>query len=247
MATPMTNVRAIFRKEFVSIFDTATGPVVVVVSMLLFGVGVFYVGVGGRDLLGRGVADLYPLFLWTPLILALTAPGVTMRLVADERRAGTLELLRALPISSGELVAGKFLAGLAVLLIAVAGTVPYVLTVALLGPVEWGPVIAGYLGMALMAGTLVGAGLLVSCLTSSQTVAFFVTEAITLLWWGAGRYAAHAPLWLARVLEFVSIDSRFRSIARGVIDSRDVLAMLVMITLCLAAAVFVLRWERLRR
>ena len=244
----MNNVWAVFRREITSFFDTVVGPVVVGISLVLFGLGVFYFGThGGRDLIDRGVADLYPLFFWTPLILALTSPGVTMRLMAEERGAGTYELVRALPISAPQLVAGKFLAGLAVLLIAIAGTLPTAATVALLGPLEIGPALAGYLGMVLMACTLVSAGLLISSLTSSQTVAFFVTELVAILWWAAGRYAPHAPLELARVLEFVSIDTRFRSIARGVVDTRDVAALLAMTGLCLAAAVFVIRWERLRR
>ncbi len=238
----MTSVWAVFRREFTAFFDTVVGPVVVGISLLLFGFGVFYFS----DLLSRGVADLYPLFFWTPLVLALTAPGVTMRLMAEERGAGTLELLRALPITATELVLGKFLAGLAVLLLAIAGTAPYVLTVALLGDLEAGPVVAGYLGMALMAATLVGVGLLVSSLTVSQTVAFFVTELITLLWWAVGRFAPHFPRAVAQAMEFISIDTRFRSIARGVIDSRDVLAFVGVVVICLALTVFVLRRERIR-
>ncbi len=238
----MSIIWAVCRRELHAFFDTVVGPVVMGISMLLFGVGVFYFS----DLLHRGIADLQPLFFWTPLVLALTAPGVTMRLMAEERSRGTLELVRALPIEAWQLVLGKFIAGTIVLLLAIAGTWPHVLTVALLGDPDWGPIAAGYLGMALMAATLVGAGLLVSCLTASQTVAFFLTELITLLWWGAGRYADAAPLPLARVLEFVSIDSRFRSIARGVIDTRDVTALVAMTAICLALAVFVVRWERLR-
>jgi len=243
----MHNAWAVFRREFTSFFDTVIGPVVVGICLLLFGIAVFYFGVrGGRGLLERGVADLYPLFFWTPLILALTSPGVTMRLMAEERRSGTLELVRALPIDATQLILGKFAAGLAVLLIAIAGTLPYVATAALLGPLEPGPVVGGYLGMCLMAATLVSAGLLISCLTASQTVAFFVTELVALLWWAAGKYAVHAPLWVANVLEFVSIDTRFRSIARGVIDSRDVIALVAMTAMCLAVAVFVVRRERLQ-
>jgi len=239
----LAGVWAVFRREFAAFFDTVVGPVVVGISLLLFGAGVFYFS----DLLGRGVADLQPLFFWTPLVMALTAPAVTMRLVAEERRAGTFELLRALPLSAGEVVAGKFLAGTAVLALAVAGTLPYVVTVALLGPLEAGPVVAGYVGMLLMAGTLVAAGLLVSTLTSSQTVAFFVTELVTVLWWAAGRLALAMPPELARALEFVSIDSRFRGIARGVIDSRDVVALVAMAAVCLVLATAVLRWGRLKR
>lgn len=238
----MSGVWAVCRRELAGFFDTIVGPVVVGISLLLFGAGVFYFS----DLLGRGLADLQPLFFWTPLVLALTAPAVTMRLVAEERRSGTFELLRSLPLTAGEVVTGKFLAGTAVLALAILGTLPHAVTVALLGPLDPGPVVAGYLGMLLMAATLVAAGLLVSTLTASQTVAFFVTELITVLWWASGRLATAVPPWLAQALEFVSIDSRFRAIARGVIDSRDVLALVAMAAICLVLAAAVLRHGRLR-
>lgn len=239
----MGGVWAVFRREFAGFFDTIVGPVVVGISLLLFGAGVFYFS----DLLGRGVADLQPLFFWTPLVMALTAPAVTMRLVAEERSSGTYELLRALPLTAGEVVGGKFLAGTAVLGLAILGTLPSVVTVALLGPLEPGPVVAGYVGMLLMASTLVAAGLLVSTLTASQTVAFFVAELVSVLWWAAGRLSLSVPPWLAHALEFISIDTRFRSIARGVIDSRDVIALLAMAAICLALATAVMRHGRLRR
>ena len=236
-------VWAIFRRELAATFRTLVGPVAVVGCLLLFGVTTFYLS----DLFARGVADLVPLFQWGPLVLALTVPVITMRLMAEERRSGTLELVRSLPIQSHELVLGKFLAGLTVIAMAVAGTLPYPLTVSLLGPLEAGPVLAGYLGLLLLAAALVAVGLLVSCLTESQAAAFFITESITVLWWAAGRYADHAPLPVARALEFVSIHSRFTSVARGVVDSRDLLAFAAVTTIALAGAAAMLRRERLRQ
>ncbi len=236
-------VWAIFRREFAATFHTLAGPVAVVGGLLLFGLSTFYLG----DLFARGVADLAPLFQWGPLVLALTVPVVTMRLMAEERRSGTLELVRALPVRSHELILGKFLAGLAVVSLAVMGTLPYPLTVGLLGPLEPGPVVAGYLGLLLLAAALVAVGLLVSCLTESQAAAFFITEALTVLWWSAGRYADHAPLPVARVLEYVSIHSRFTGVARGVVDSRDLLAFAAAAVLALALASALVRGERMRR
>ncbi len=238
----MSVVWAIFRREFASTFETLAGPVAVVCCLLLFGIATFYTS----DLIARGIADLVPFFRWGPLVLALSAPVVTMRLLAEERHSRTLELARALPIRSYQLVLGKFLAALAVLAIAIAGTLPYPLTVALLGPLEPGPVVAGYLGLILLAAAVVAVGLLISCLTESQAAAFFLTEAITVVWWAAGQYANHAPLGVARVLEYVSIHSRFASVARGVIDTRDLLAFAVVTVVALALAAALLRRERLR-
>jgi len=233
---------AIFRRELAATFETLAGPVAVVCCLVLFGVGTFYYS----DLIARGIADLAPLFQWGPLVLAISAPVVTMRLLAEERRSGTLELVRALPVRAHELVLGKYLAGLAVLAIALAGTLPYPATVALLGPLEAGPVFAGYLGLLLLASALIAVGLLISCLTESQAAAFFLTEAITVIWWAAGRYADHAPLPVARALEFVSIHSRFADVARGVIDTRDLLAFAAVTAVALSIAVALLQRERLR-
>lgn len=238
----MTVIWAIFRRELAATFETLAGPVAVICCLLLFGVGTFYYS----DVIARGVADLVPLFQWGPLVLAISAPVVTMRLLAEERRSGTLELVKALPIRAHELVLGKYLAGLAVLAFALAGTLPYPLTVSLLGPLEPGPVLAGYLGLLLMASALIAVGLLLSCLTESQAAAFFLTEVVTVIWWAAGRYADHAPLPVARALEFVSIHSRFSDIARGVIDTRDLLAFAAVTAVALAVAVALLQRERLR-
>ena len=123
----------------------------------------------------RNLADVRPLFQWMPVLLIFLVAALTMRAWAEERRGGTLELLLTSPTAPSELVLGKFLGAMVLVLIALALTLPLPITVALIGPLDWGPVIGGYVAAVFLAASYVAIGLWVSCRTDNQIVSLILT------------------------------------------------------------------------
>jgi ABC-2 type transport system permease protein len=149
-----------------------------------------------------------------------------MRLLAEEKKAGTIELLTTKPIHDGEIVAGKFLAAWALLAIALLPTLVYYVTLASLGSIDNGPVIGGYLGLLLMAGVYVALGLFASSLTENQIVAFIVGFLLVLTLFLMDKVLLYIPEGLTSVVEYLGIDYHYSNIARGVIDTRDIVYFL---------------------
>lgn len=220
----MRNVLSITRRELRSYFDSPIAYIVVVSFLLVAGWMFFSV----LFLMGR--ADLRGFFAPSPfspsMLLVILAPAVTMRLLAEERKAGTLELLTTMPLRDVEVILGKFLAALGLLGAALALTLPYALTVAALGPLDWGPVLSGYLGLLLFSGALVSIGLLCSTLTDNQIVAFITAFLSCAVLYFVYWLQFFVPPGLAPIVEFVSLSSHLENLARGVVDSRDVLYFL---------------------
>jgi ABC-2 type transport system permease protein len=195
-----------------------------------------------------GRADLRTLFAPSPfsasMLLVIIAPAVTMRLIAEERKTGTIELISTMPVRKWEIVLGKFAAAYALLAVAILSTVVYAITVAAVGDLDWGPVIAGYFGMLLFAGALTAIGLLCSTLTHNQIVAFIVgfivCAALYFVYW----LQFFMPVGIAPLVEFVSVSSHLESMARGVIDTRNVVYYLSLISVALFVAMRVLSRQR---
>jgi ABC-2 type transport system permease protein len=168
----MRKVLAIAKRELRSYFDSPAAYIVLVTFLLVAGWMYF----SALFLMDR--ADMRPFFapsLFSPsMLLVILAPAITMRLVAEERKTGTIELLTTMPVRDGEVIAGKFLAALGLVAAALLLTIVYPLTVASLGPLDWGPVISGYLGLLLFSASLLAIGILCSALTDNQIVAFIV-------------------------------------------------------------------------
>jgi len=217
----MSKVLSIARRELKSYFDSPIAYIVVVAFLLVSGWMFF------STLFLMVRADLRSLFSPSPfspaMLLVILAPAVTMRLVAEERKTKTLELLTTMPVRDWQVVLGKFLASLGVLGVALAMTLAYAVSVAGLGPLDWGPVVSGYLGTLLFASSLLAVGLLASTLTDNQIVAFIVgflvCAALYFVYW----LQFFMPQSIAPFVEFVSTSSHLENMARGVIDSRDVL------------------------
>jgi ABC-2 type transport system permease protein len=217
----MSKVFSIARRELKSYFDSPIAYIVVVAFLLVSGWMFF------STLFLMGRADLRSLFSPSPfspaMLLVILAPAVTMRLVAEERKTKTLELLTTMPVRDWQVVLGKFLASLGVLGVALAMTLAYAVSVAGLGPLDWGPVVSGYLGTLLFASSLLAVGLLASTLTDNQIVAFIVgflvCAALYFVYW----LQFFMPQSIAPFVEFVSTSSHLENMARGVVDSRDVL------------------------
>ena len=211
------NILPIYRRELRSYFHSPVAYVVIVVFLAI--VGWFFT----NTLFLANVASVGTVFEVVPWIFIGFVPAITMRLLAEEKKSGTIELLTTKPIRDVEIVLGKFFAAWTLLAAALAPTLLYVITIGALGDVDLGPILAGYLGLLLMGGVYIGIGLFASGLTENQIVAFIVTLVIVLALFLIDKMLVFMPEALATTLEFLSIDYHFSSIARGVIDSRDVI------------------------
>lgn len=194
----------------------------------------------------RNIADARPLFEWMPILLVLLCAALTMRMWSEERRAGTLENLLTLPVATPKLVFGKFLAALGLVAVALALTVPLPLTVSLLGPLDWGPVIGAYLAALLLAAAYVAIGLFISARTDNPIVALIGATFVS-----AAFYVIGSPTLTSLIghsggefLRLLGSGARFESITRGVIDVRDLYYYLSLTGVFLALTIYSL--ERLR-
>lgn len=201
----------------------------------------------GEAFFVRNIADVRPLFEWMPILLLFLCSALTMRMWSEERRTGTLEFVKTLPVSSWEFVLGKFLACCALLGLALLLTLPLPFTVANLGDLDWGPVVAGYIAALLLGGAYIAIGLYISARSDSQIVALilscFVCGAFYLV--GSGVLTDLVGTRVADALRAIGTGSRFESITRGVIDFRDLFFYLSLLIGFLALNVFSLergRW-----
>jgi ABC-2 type transport system permease protein len=220
----------IARREFRSYFDSPLAYVVICVGLTLLGFVFFYMG-GGFWQADR--ASLQQLFAQVPRGLSfLVIPVITMRLVAEERRSGTLEMLITLPVKDHEVVLGKFLGAWGLVLVLVGATALYPLMMFRfpwhLGALDAGPVWCGYLGLVVYSAAAVAVGLFISSLTESQVIAFFTTFVIlfVLHMLGSGLTLRFLPPKAEWVATFVSFDSRLTPFVRGLIQPRDVIYFL---------------------
>jgi ABC-2 type transport system permease protein len=222
---------AIAKREFASYINSPI-PYILVTAYIATAGYMFF-----KQLFLPGAqADMRHFFENMPLLFCLIVPFVTMRLVAEERREGTLELLLTMPVTDWQLVSGKFLAALGLMCVLLLLTLAFPITVAFLGPLDKGVTVACYFGALLMSGAFVAIGVMASAFTRSQIVAalvaFFIGFGLFLL----GALIGVLPPSLAPLAGALSIGAHFMNIARGVIDSRDVLYYLSIIVICLLIA-----------
>ncbi len=213
----LPNVPPIYKRELRSYFNSPVAYVVIVVFLAVL--GWFFT----NNLFLMNVASLRIVFDLVPLIFLFFIPAITMRLIAEEKKAGTLELLTTKPVRDVEIVLGKFLAAWTLLAAALAPTLFYLITIMTLGKVDLGPVISGYFGLLLMGGVYIAIGLLASSLTENQIVAFILSFLIVFVFFILDKVLMYVPDALASTLEFLSMDYHFSNIARGVIDTRNLI------------------------
>jgi gliding motility-associated transport system permease protein len=239
-------VWAVFKKEMRLYFSSPIAYVVFAIFTLIAGwffynVFAYYTLISmqaamnpmmARDMsVTEGV--LRPLFQNISVILLFLLPLLTMRLFAEEKRSGTIELLLTYPVRDGEVLMGKYLAALAVFVAMLTLTLLYPALVAWATSLEWGPLATGYLGLLLQGAVFIGIGILVSSLTENQVVAGVGTFGILLFLWVISWAADSAGGTLGRVLSHVSVTEHFDSFARGVIDTKDLIYYLNLIILSL--------------
>ena len=212
------------RRELAGYFATPVAYVFIVIFLMMAGALTFTLG----GFFARGQADLGPFFTFVPWLFLFLVPALTMRLWAEERRLGTIELLLTLPLPQWQAVLGKFLAAWAFCGIALLLTFPLVLTVNYLGNPDNGVIAAGYLGCLLVAGAFLAIGAAMSAMTKNQVIAFVLAVAVCFLFAVAGspivtEFLSQRLPVLAEIARGVSITERFNSLTRGVIALRDVM------------------------
>ncbi|MSR40860.1 MAG: ABC transporter permease [Phycisphaerales bacterium] len=239
-------VYIVFRREFRSYFATPLAAVFLVIFLFLAGLFTFNIG----SLYERGQADLRPFFQFVPWLFLLILPAISMRLWAEERRTGTIELLVTLPFALSDLVLGKFFAAWAFAVVAILLTIPFWFTLAWLGDPDHGALCTGYLATILLAGFMLSIGALISAWTKNQVIAFVLSVAVSFIILLLGYPAAldvvraFAPSGVIESLASTSALTHFDALMRGVVDLRDVLYFVLGMAVFLWLNTAVIDWKK---
>jgi ABC-2 type transport system permease protein len=239
-------VTCVLRRELAGYFATPVAWVFIVIFLVMAGVLTFYIG----TFYERGIADLAPFFQFHAWLYLFLVPAIAMRLWAEERRSGTIELLLTLPLTTWQAVLGKFLAAWLFIGIALALTFPVWLSVNYLGQPDNGVIVAGYVGSWLMAGGFLAIGSCMSAVTRNQVVAFILSVVVCFGFLLSGLpmvmnlFSAWAPQSLLDLIADFSFLSRFASISKGVLDLRDLVYFALVIVFWLIANAVVLEMRK---
>jgi ABC-2 type transport system permease protein len=242
----VSNIGIILRRELSAYFATPVAYVFIIIFLVLAGAFTFYLG----GFYERGQADLLPFFNFHPWLYLFLVPALSMRLWAEERKSGSIELLMTLPVKRSEAVLGKFLAAWLFIAIALVLTFPVWLTVNYLGAPDNGAILTGYLGSLLMAGAFLAIGSCISATTRNQVIAFILTVMICFGFLLAGFpmvldvFSAWAPAFLVDAIASLSFLTHFDALSKGVIELRDLVYFLLVIGAWLTANAIVLDMKK---
>jgi len=242
----MNTISALFRRELKSYFATPVAYVFIVIFLVLMSTFTFYLG----NFYERGQADLAPFFVFHPWLYLLLVPAIAMRLWAEERKTGSIELLMTLPITPWQAVLGKYLAAWAFTGVALLLTFPIWITVNYLGDPDNGAIVGAYIGSFLMAGGFLAIGACLSATTSNQVIAFVITVVVCFVFLASGFpmvldfFTSWAPQTLVDGIASLSFLTHFENISKGVIDLRDLIYFGLLISAFLYANTIVLRWKQ---
>ena len=242
----MRNVKLIFIREFAAYFATPLAYVFIVIFLMLAGLLTFFMG----SFLERDQADLVPFFEFHPWLYLFLVPALSMRLWAEERKLGTIELFLTLPISMTQAVTGKFLAAWGFSVTALLLTFPFWITVNYLGNPDNGVIFASYIGSTLMAGAYLAIGSMISACTKNQVIAFVVTTTICFVLTLTGSpvildfFSAWASADIVQAVGNFGFLPHFQSIQRGVIDFRDIIFFGSIIIIALIANAIIIDWRK---
>jgi ABC-2 type transport system permease protein len=246
MGNAFSSVVNVTRRELSGYFSTPVAWVFIVIFLVMAGVFTFYIG----GLYARGIADLDPFFQFHPWLYLFLVPAIGMRLWAEERRSGTIELLLTLPLTIWQAVLGKFLAAWLFVGLALLLTFPVWLTVNYLGNPDNGVILAAYIGSWLMAGGFLAIGSCMSALTRNQVVAFILSVVVCFGFLLSGLpmvmdlFTGWAPQSLLDAIAGFSFLAHFSTISRGVIDLRDLVYFALVIVVWLVANTIVLEIKK---
>lgn len=237
----MHNVLIILQREVASYFNSALAFVVIPIFLLMVGGFSLYF----QDFFAAGVLDMRSIFFWCAVSFLLLIPAFSMRAFAEEIRTGSIELLVTLPITDEELVVGKFLSVFFIVCFSLLLTISYPMTLGGLGELDWGPVIGGYLGLALLGAALAAIGIAASASTKNQVVSFLLAFAVSVVPFAMGYVLSSVPVDILPVVQYLSFDYHFSNLAKGIIDSRNILFYGSVVAMALHFAVFQLEQRRL--
>jgi ABC-2 type transport system permease protein len=226
----MKKVIPIFRREIFAYFFSPMAYIVISVFLLL--TGWFFTS----ELFLANDSSLRSVFSIIPFIFIFFAPAITMRLLSEERKSGTIELLVTMPITDLEIVLGKYFAGLGLLVVALFFTLPYALTIIILGRPDLGMLVTGYLGLILMGASYISVGVFASTISKNQVISFIVAFMIIFILFLLNKFLPVMPSYLVPLLQYLSIDYHFTNVSRGVIDTRDIVYYLSLIVFMLSLA-----------
>jgi ABC-2 type transport system permease protein len=230
----MQTAMAIARRELRTYFYSPIAYIFLGVFLALGGVLLFILS--GFFIQGRASLRYY--FDFAPILMTLLAPAVTMRLIAEERRSRTIEVLLTLPVRDWDVVLGKFLGAMGLITVGLLFTLAYPLSISLIVAdgfsFDWGPVVGGYVGTWLMSASFVALGMWASALSQDQVVAFIVGLILCLVSVFVGKVAILFPASVADLVQYLSVSTHFESVARGVLDTRDLVYFLTLIAIGLA-------------
>lgn len=221
----MNNVLSILRKELRSYFNSPIAYVAVLFFLVFTAVWLFYI----QQFFAHNVADLRPYFAIMPLVYIILLPAITMRIWAEENKLGTVELLMTLPFRESEIVAGKFLGALLLLVIMIVLTIPVPLTVVRTGHFEIGQIVGQYIGLLFLGAAGISVGLFLSSVSTNQITAFIMSIVVLLFLTLVNRINAATDVGtgFAGFVNYLSLDYHFQSFIKGLIDTRDLFYYLI--------------------
>ena len=226
----MRNILPIFRREIFAYFYSPMAYIVITVFLII--TGWFFTS----EMFLSNESSLRSVFSIIPFIFIFFVPAITMRLLSEERKSGTIELLFTMPISDMEIILGKYFAGLGLIVVGLLFTLPYSLTIIILGEPDVGMLITGYLGLVLMGASYVAIGIFASTISKNQVVAFIIAFMIIFFLWLINKFLMLIPPPFIPILQYLSIDYHYENIGRGVIDSRDLVYYLSLVVFMLSLA-----------
>jgi ABC-2 type transport system permease protein len=234
IAKSWKRIAMLAKKELYSYFFSPIAYVVMVIYLVFAGWFFF-----SRFFL-FGQVELRTYFVTAPLLLMFLAPAITMRLLSEEINTGSYEMLMTLPLTQTQMLLGKLLAALAFLAITIGITLSYPLTLSTFGPMDWGPIIGGYLGLLVLGGAYLSIGLFTSALTRNQIVAFILGFAICFILFLVDKSLMFIPGPLVGIFEYLGVEYHFQNFTRGVIDTKDLVYFGSIITAAFAGTRIVL-------
>ena len=226
----MNKVVPIYRREIFAYFYSPVAYIVIAVFLLI--TGWFFT----NELFLANESSLRSVFSIIPFIFIFFVPAITMRLLSEERKSGTIELLFTMPISDLDIVLGKYFAGLSLLSTALLFTLPYAFTIMILGEPDLGMLVTGYLGLVLMGASYIAIGMFASTISKNQVISFIIAFLIIFILWLINKFIFFIPPPLVPFFQYLSIDYHYENINRGVIDSRDVTYYLSLVIFMLSLA-----------
>ena len=236
--TAAANTMHIFRREFRHYFVTPIAYIVIAIFLVLTGWFFF------STFFLYSQAELRNFFSLLPIIFSFIVPMITMRLFSEEYNVGSYEILVTMPVTDRDIILGKFLAALAFIAVMLLPTVSYAISVSLLGDLDWGPVVGGYVGALLLGAAFCAVGLFASAMTKNQIIAFIIGMIICFALTIIDKILFFLPESMLGFFQFIGADFHFENVARGILDTRDILYFVSVVFVALYGTFLVLQEKK---